>query len=353
MASSLDIPRFLEKAQTLPVIDVRSPGEYEQGHIPGAVNIPLFSNEERARVGTRYKQISKDSAVMLGLELIGPKLVDFVKKSRKVAPEGEVLVHCWRGGMRSGSFAWLLETAGMKVSLLQSGYKAYRQEVLRAFEQPLPLLVLGGKTGSGKTDLLHELKRRGEQVLDLEGLANHKGSSFGALGQAPQPSTEQFENRLHQAWLQLDRNRRVWVEDESLMIGTVTLPQGLWNQMRSAPVAFMDVPKAHRISRLVKEYGTFGQEQLLAAVNRIQKRLGGLNHRLAVEALQQADYAAVADITLNYYDKAYLFGLSQRKDARIFEIPLLTDLTAEQAALLLNWVESTPFASVAALEKNT
>ena len=340
MAQSLDITRFLEKARVLPLIDVRSPGEFDQGHIPGAINIPLFTNEERARVGTRYKQVGKDSAVILGLELIGPKLVEFVKKSRRVAPEGEVLVHCWRGGMRSGSFAWLLETAGMKATTLQKGYKAYRQEVLQTFSQPLKLLVLGGKTGSGKTDILRELAKRGEQVLDLEGLAHHKGSSFGALGQEPQPTTEQFENRLHQAWLKLDRTRRVWIEDESMSIGIVNIPSNLWSQMRSAPVAFVDVPKEWRIQRLVQEYGSFSFEQLAAAVNRIQKRLGGQHHRMALDALAQEDYALVADLTLSYYDKAYLHGLSQRSSPRVFEIALQADHPAESAEKLLNWANA-------------
>lgn len=341
MAQSLDTPRFLDQARTWPILDVRSPGEFDQGHIPGAVNIPLFTNEERARVGTRYKQIGKDSAVLLGLELIGPKLVDFVKKSRRVAPEGEVLVHCWRGGMRSGSFAWLLETAGMKATILQKGYKAYRNEVLQTFHQPLQVLVLGGKTGSGKTDILRELEKRGEQVLDLEGLAHHKGSAFGALGQEPQPTTEQFENNLHQAWLKLDTKRRVWIEDESVSIGTVNLPPGLWGQMRSAPVAFVEVPKAGRIRRLVQEYGAFGAEQLVAAVNRIQKRLGGQHHRMALEALAQGDYALVADLTLSYYDKAYLHGLSQRTLSPVFEIALTDDVPAESAGKLLHWANAT------------
>jgi tRNA 2-selenouridine synthase len=243
--------------------------------------------------------------------------------------------------MRSGSFAWLLETAGMKATILQKGYKAYRQEVLQTFNQPLQLLVLGGKTGSGKTDILRELEKQGEQVLDLEGLAHHKGSSFGALGQEPQPTTEQFENNLHQAWLKLDTKRRVWIEDESMSIGTVHLPSGLWSQMRSAPVVFVGVPKAWRIRRLVQEYGSFSVEQLIAAVNRIQKRLGGQHHRMALDALAQGDYALVADLTLSYYDKAYLHGLSQRTSSRIFEIALPADAPAESAEKLLCWANAT------------
>jgi len=275
--------------------------------------------------------------VVLGLEIVGPKLAVLAKEARRVAPGGEVLVHCWRGGMRSGSFAWLLETTSMRVATLQQGYKAYRQEVLRAFEQPMPLVVLGGRTGSGKTDTLKALAQLGEQILDLEGLAHHKGSSFGALGQAPQPTNEQFENCLHGAWRALDPSRRVWVEDESVTIGTVRLPPGLWQQMRAAPVAFLNVCKELRIQRLVREYGQFSLPQLLEAVERIQKRLGGLHYQQAVYALEQGDYAHVANLTLAYYDKAYEYGLTQRDAVRVFDVPVTTDDARANARQLQAW----------------
>jgi tRNA 2-selenouridine synthase len=181
MVKQLSVEEFLEKAQSLPIVDVRSPGEYDHAHIPGAVSIPLFDNDERALVGTKYKNAGKDSAVLLGLDLVGPKLAGFVKQSKKLNPQHkEVLVHCWRGGMRSGSFAWLLDTAGLTASTLVGGYKAYRNAVLSAFAEPRNLIILGGKTGSGKTDILKELARQGEQIIDLEGLAHHKGSTATA-----------------------------------------------------------------------------------------------------------------------------------------------------------------------------
>ena len=141
MTKPLSVEQFLEKAQTLPIIDVRSPGEFERGHIVGAVNIPLFENHERAEVGTRYKRVGKESAFLLGLDIVGPKLSGFVKKANKIAPEKEVLVHCWRGGMRSGSFATLLSSAGMKVSLLVGGYKSYRNFILEQFRKPLNIIT--------------------------------------------------------------------------------------------------------------------------------------------------------------------------------------------------------------------
>ena len=332
----LTVNDFLQQAQQLPVIDVRSPGEYEHAHIPGAVNIPLFDNAERARVGTRYKQAGKDSAVLLGLELVGPKLASFVKQSNRLNPEGkEVLVHCWRGGMRSGSFAWLLNTAGLKAHTLVGGYKAYRNTVLEAFAQPYQLMILGGKTGSGKTEVLRELARLGEQVIDLEALASHKGSSYGAIGQQPQPSSEYFENNLHAALQKLDSSRRIWIEDESRNIGSCFIPLPLWQQMRLAPVVVLDIPREARIQRLVRDYAGIDQTLLVEATQRIRKRLGGKNTQLALDALNRMEYDVVADIALSYYDKAYLYELSERKSTNFFTFVTLTDNPSLSASQLI------------------
>jgi len=309
----------LKAAETLPVVDVRSPGEFAQGHLPGAVNIPLFSDEERAQVGTTYQQVSQEEALLLGLELVGPKMADFVRQAKALAPDKEILVHCWRGGMRSGSFGWLLETAGMKVSTLMGGYKAFRNEVLAGFRIPQQIIILGGKTGSGKTEILHQLRELGEQVIDLEGLAHHKGSSYGAIGQLPQPSTEHFENRIYAQWRQLDPTRRVWVEDESRTVGRCLIPDVVWNQMQNAPLVLVDMDKATRIERLVREYACFDINLLYEATNRIQKRLGGQHHKAAIAALDQKDFATVADLTLTYYDKAYQHGVGKRNVVSVLE----------------------------------
>ena len=344
MVKKLSIDDFLTKAQTLPVVDVRSPGEYDHAHMPGAVNIPLFDNDERAQVGTKYKQAGKDSAVLLGLGLVGPKLADFVKQSRRLNPQQkEVLVHCWRGGMRSGSFAWLLDTAGLTASTLVGGYKAYRNAVLEAFAQPRQLIILGGKTGSGKTDILHELARQGEQIIDLEGLAHHKGSSYGAIGQQAQPKNEQFENLLFQNWRLLDPNRRIWLEDESRNVGSCFVPMPLWQQMRVAPVAFVDVPKSVRIQRLVQEYTGIDHTLLVEATERIRRRLGGKATQDALDALAQHDYTTVADLTLSYYDKAYLHGLSQRNPDTVSPMAIPVDDPAQTARQLIDWADKQIF----------
>jgi tRNA 2-selenouridine synthase len=328
---------FLEESQTVPVIDVRSPAEYEHAHIPNAVNVPLFTNEERAKVGTCYKQLGRDAAVRLGLKLIGPKLADFVAQADQLAPDRDVLVHCWRGGMRSGSFAWLLRTAGFQVRTLEGGYKAYRNHILTAFERTQNIIIVGGHTGSGKTDILKELANLGEQVIDLEAIAHHKGSSYGAIGQAPQPSSEQFENLLYRPWSQLDPTRRLWLEDESRHIGICFIPLALWQQMQKVPqILFVDVPKNVRIQRLVREYAGFGQEILRQATERIKKRLGGQHYKAAMEALDRGDYAAVADISLNYYDKAYLYGIAQRDASKVVRLEVSEDNPAATAQRLLH-----------------
>lgn len=341
MVQQLSVTEFLEKARSLPVIDVRSPGEYEHAHIPGAVSIPLFDNEERALVGTKYKQAGKDAAVLLGLDLVGPKLARFVKQARKLNPQQkEVLVHCWRGGMRSGSFAWLLDTAGLTASTLIGGYKAYRNAVLESFAEPRTLLILGGKTGSGKTDILKELARQGEQVIDLEGLAHHKGSSYGSIGQPAQPSNEQFENLVYTQWRELDPNRRIWLEDESRNVGACFIPLTLWHQMRTAPVAFVDMPKPVRICRLVNEYAGIDHGLLVAATERIRKRLGGKVTNDALLALANHDYATVADLTLAYYDKAYLHGLSERDSSTVHPFNIEDDNPVQTAKQLIEWANS-------------
>jgi tRNA 2-selenouridine synthase len=326
---------FLQQAQNLTVIDVRSPAEYAHAHIPGAVNIPLFDNDERALVGTCYKKKGKDAAVLLGLELVGPKLANFVRESKRLARTGEVLVHCWRGGMRSGSFAWLLRTAGLKVQTLEGGYKAYRNLVLESFKEPQNIIVLGGKTGSGKTEILQEIAKLNQQVIDLEGIAHHKGSAYGAIGQEKAPTSEQFENLVFEQWTKLDRNQPVWLEDESRKIGGCYIPVPLWEQMRATKVLFIDISKAVRIERLVKEYAFVNHQLLIEATDRIQKRLGGQHHQAAITALAQQDYATVADITLSYYDKSYLFGLSQRPPEQIVTIEILEDNPEQTAKKLL------------------
>ena len=337
MAIILETAEFLNLAKIIPVVDVRTPAEFEKGRIPGAHNIPIFSNEERAIVGTKYKRAGKDSAVLKGLELVGPKLSVYVKAAKRIATNKEILVHCWRGGMRSGSMAWLFETAGFKVYLLEGGYKAYRNYIRNQFNNTANLIVLGGMTGSGKTEVLNEMQKLGAQILDLEGIAHHKGSVFGALGQTNQPTNENFENLLAREWLEFDIQQPIWVEDESKSIGSVWINDTLFKRMRESDVIKMHVPKSERIKRLVSEYAYFETEILAQMITKIQKRLGGQNVKLAFESLESGDYKTVADITLAYYDKAYNFGLSKREGQKIHPLELGKDNPAENAAKVLSF----------------
>jgi tRNA 2-selenouridine synthase len=312
MAELIQIERFLERSATFPVVDVRSPSEFHQGHIPGAVNIPLFDDDERARVGTIYRQVNKEAAVYTGLEIAGQKLVALVKEGERVAGKNKtLLIHCWRGGMRSSSLAWLFETVGIQCFILQGGYKSYRRYVREVMSLPYTLRVVGGRTGSGKTAILKELEARGKQVVDLEALAHHKGSAFGALGEQEQPTTEQFENELCRVLCALNSKKEIWIEDESRNVGKCVIPGEMYERMREGETFFLDIPREERARFLVKHYAVHEKEALIACVHKIHKKLGGDRAKLAIESIEQQDYFSTAMVTLHYYDKAYMHSLEK------------------------------------------
>ncbi len=318
----LTILPFLDAAKNYPVLDVRSPSEYVHAHIPGAHSLPLFSDDERKVVGTIYKQQSKQKAIKSGLQFFGSKMVGMIEQVEqccaalnKEEAQHTVLVHCWRGGMRSAGVAWLLDLYGFNVITLVGGYKAYRQWVLLQMEASYPIHIMGGYTGSGKTDLLKELEKKNEAVIDLEALAAHKGSAFGALDRLPQPSQEMFENLLATALQQHAKAARIWMEDESQRIGLINIPIVLFRQMRTKPVFFLDVPFEERLDFLVKEYGGFEKEKLVNAIIRIKKRLGGLETKTAINFLLEDDVKECFRILLKYYDKLYAKGLNNRENA--------------------------------------
>lgn len=311
MPKVISTEEFLTLSKTTPIIDVRSPGEYDHAHIPGALSLPLFSNEERAEVGTIYKQRGRVKAVQRGLEIVGPKMSQFSKFALALDSQ-KVLVHCWRGGMRSSSMAWLLETLGLECYLLEGGYKSYRNYILNSFEKSLKIVLLGGFTGSGKTDLLSILKESGQQVIDLEGLANHKGSAFGSIGLPPQPSNEMFENLLSKEVDSTDSEKVVWIEDESRNVGKVFIPENLWLQMRRAPLIRIESSFEDRLERLVRDYATEESARLEESIAKIEKRLGYDNCKFALEACREGNLKRAAEICLLYYDKAYASQLGNR-----------------------------------------
>lgn len=313
MVQQIDIETFLRLNKCLSVIDVRSPGEFENGHIPGAVNIPLFTNDERAHVGTVYKKQSKEKAIEVGYKNVMPKLNDFIVESEKVAIDGEVIVHCWRGGMRSKSFAQHLSENGFStVYVIEGGYKTFRRFALESFTTDAKICVIGGYTGSGKTHILNRLFKNGDQIIDLEGTANHKGSAFGRIGNGEQPSIEQFENNLFWMWKELDYSKIIWVEDESHRIGDVNIPMTFFENMRSKPVVFVDIPRSERIKHLVEEYADCPKTELIDSIERISKRLGGKNKQIAITSIEENKFDETANIALSYYDKYYLRGLKNR-----------------------------------------
>lgn len=315
----ITVSEFFNRKNSRVLFDVRSPGEFEEGHIPGAVSFPLFSNEERAIVGTLYKKMGHESAFLKGLEFVGLKMADFVRLANKLVPERKIFIHCWRGGQRSANMAWLLEMSGFDVQLLIGGYKAYRQFIHQQFEEKKQkFIVLGGPTGSGKTALIHAIKDQGEQVIDLEKLANHKGSAFGSLGEKEQPTVEQFENNLFEEFFKLDSTKSTWVENESKSIGRVFQPEGFWNQFRSSIYIGLVIPFEDRLKFLVQNYGTFPMEELKESFIKINKRLGGQHVQAAIRFLEEGDLTNAGAIALRYYDKSYPLANAKCNFSRSF-----------------------------------
>jgi tRNA 2-selenouridine synthase len=320
-AAAAEAPAAVEGflASTGPLIDLRSPSEFAQGHIPGAHNLPLFDDAERAEIGTLYKQTGREAAVLRGLAMVGPRLeplgASLLAALRDHRCPGSptpaaLRLHCWRGGMRSGSVAWLARQLDLPVTLLAGGYKAYRRWVLERFEQPWPLRLLGGRTGTGKTDLLLALRQRGVAVLDLEGRAHHRGSSFGGLGLPPQPSSEHYENLLATDLSALQEAREIWLEAESSQVGRCRIPAALWQQMQAAPALAIQRPLEHRVNQLVAVYGQQDPAGLAEATRRIAKRLGPQRTTAALEAIASADWATACRAMLDYYDRCYDHDLS-------------------------------------------
>jgi tRNA 2-selenouridine synthase len=310
----IEINQFLSLRNSLPVVDVRSEGEFGEGHIPAAINIPILNDQERVMVGTDYKQKGQLEAIKTGFRLVGPRIIDLVEEAERLSTDRELLVHCWRGGMRSGNFCHFVGMARMRTHQLKGGYKSYRHTALESFKKPFQFIILGGSTGSGKSEILRALKASGEQIIDLEALANHKGSVFGGLMMPPQPTTEQFQNVLFEEILKLDLSRRIWVEDESIAVGKIFLPDDLWKRMSASPLVEVTVSKEARLQRLVNEYGAADRDSFLASMEKITKKLGGQNFNAAKAKLMEGDMRSTIELLLNhYYDKAYATGLSKKQ----------------------------------------
>ena len=409
MIHQIPVQQFIELAKNSPVIDVRAPAEFTNGHIPGAHNVPLFSDDERALIGTLYKQQGKQEAIRAGLEFVGPKLTNYVEQVAEIvntsaeqpiscpptsseiaslhasnfvsrsevgtptieviiasyldttptapldmggkSPEqsnrkATVLTYCARGGMRSKSFGMLLATCGYTVYQLNGGYKAYKKYLRDTAAEKCNFVVLGGKTGSGKTKILHELKKLGEQVLDLEKLAHHKGSVFGAVGEQPQPSQEQFIVDCLSTVAHFDSTKIIWVEKESYKVGDLAIPQELWHQMQQAPIVYIEIPQEQRLQNLMTDYGSYDRELLKTSVQRLHKKLGGACVKELCEQIDVNNYRAVACTLLDYYDQLYEYGLQKSDDQDIEHIVFTNETSAEIANTLsrasISYLDTTP-----------
>jgi len=351
MASEqIDIENFLRLSEEYPILDVRSPGEFLHAHIPGALTLPLFTDDQRIIIGTAYKLQSRQLAVKKGLNFFSERMKaipgeaeEIITNQNKISNNtNRLLLHCWRGGMRSGAVAWLLDLYGFKVYTLKGGYKAFRNWVLSQFEKSYTINVLGGYTGSGKTEVLQELQRLGNTVIDLEGLAHHKGSAFGALGEQPQPGQEMFENFLALELYNASGNSKagqfkdgnnprregaeIWIEDESRHIGTAGIPKAFWQQMRNSTLYFLDIPFEERLRYIVNSYGAFDKNDLVTSIMKIQKRLGGLETKNAINYLLENKVRECFAILLHYYDRLYHNSLNNREnmEAVLNKIPCET-----------------------------
>lgn len=335
----IDITEFVQLLENNTIIDVRSPSEFSHAHIPSAYSLPLFTDEERKVVGTTYKQSSRAEAIKIGLDFFGPKMKQIVIEVEALIDQKtskQLIVHCWRGGMRSVAVAWLLDIYGFKVYTLKGGYKAFRNWVLSQFILPYNLMILTGYTGSGKTEILKELANKDQCIIDLEGLAKHKGSTFGALGMPAQPSSEQFENDLALMLYRLSENypeKCIWLEGENSRIGGINLPHLFFNQMKAADCIHIEVPFEKRLDKIVQEYGCFDKEELKKGALRIQKRLGGLATQQVLTFLDEGKIKKAFAILMKYYDRTY-------EHNQLFSSPsqdiYLPDANALKNAALLN-----------------
>jgi tRNA 2-selenouridine synthase len=293
------------------VVDARTPLEYADDHLPGAINVPLLSNEERVEIGTLYKQVGPREARIRGLELTAARFPQMVHDIAKAAQGRPILVYCWRGGLRSKTVASILELTGYPAVQLTGGYKAFRNCVAACFEPfvpPAPLVVMHGMTGLGKTRLLLEMEKSGKvTVIDLEGLACHRGSAFGELGLQQDLSQKRFETLLWDEFRKAPVGRPIIVEGESRRIGRISLPGNMYEVMADSVKVWCEASLETRVGRLIEEYGKPEYKDGMAiALSRIRKRLGGPMYEEILGHLERWEMEPFMEkLVVQYYDKLY------------------------------------------------
>ena len=327
-------------------IDVRSPAEYETGHIPGAVNIPLFSNDERVQVGTIYRQIGVEEAKQQGLVLASAKLPAIVGQVQQLRESGrKVVVYCWRGGMRSKAVVTVLGLMGIISSQLSGGYKAYRQFVLNrlnTFTVKPVIIVLCGSTGTGKTLILNQLANRNIPVIDLEQLANHRGSVFGQIGLGRPATAQIFDTDLLLALDQLNTQPYIVVECESKRIGNVYLPDCLFDAMKRGKRILVAADIEVRVDRLIKEYTHLykdkdNDEAIVAAIESLRRRLGNKKTECLLADFKAGKVRDVVKVLLvEYYDPMYGYGQS---DAAIYDLEVNADDIEQATKVIIQYLQ--------------
>jgi tRNA 2-selenouridine synthase len=316
------------------IIDVRSPMEYEESHIQGAINMPLLNNEAREIIGKTYKKKGKDAAMELGYQLVDPIKKQFIDFIDVLGKGNQYFLYCARGGLRSRLMAEYLIENGFNVLVLKGGYKAYRNAVVHRINEFSNLRIIGGYTGSGKTHVLEQLSLMGEQVLDLEALANHKGSAFGGLGQNAQESTAQFHNKVFSKLSHFNPRLPLWIENESIHIGKVNLPIELWEKMKHSEVIEIIIPLEKRIQNILMDYGHYTSEELIDCLKHIEKRLGKKVTNELGAKIAKRDLKSVVESLLRYYDEAYEKGRLKRDCQKFVKIEF-KEFNSEQIARIL------------------
>ena len=292
-------------------IDVRCPREYKKGHYTNAINIPIFSDDEYQKLGQIYRKEGDTVAYQLGYKYALNSKTRILGSMRKL-DKNDFIIYCARGGMRSKGFQTIVNQEGYKTSRIKKGYKEIREHVLNSFKEKRVVVIIAGSTGTGKTTIINKMKECGHDIIDLEKLANHRGSAFGDLGIAEQASQQQFENDLSYFWTQTDPGRDVFIESESRKIGKVSIPEGIWEQMVKALYLKIDMGIDRRVENLIKDYGEYPRSDLEKRIHQISRKLGGQNVKTAIDFLENNSLHELCKFLLeNYYDKMY--GLAYEK----------------------------------------
>lgn len=333
MITQLGIHDFLKLEY--PIIDVRSPSEYNESHIIGALNIPLLNDENRIKIGKIYKTEGKDAAIALGYKLVNPLQLQLLKLLKESTDSNTIRLYCARGGLRSSSMAQFFSDNGYNVFVVKGGYKAYKNHILKTIADFNKIIVLSAYTGSGKTDILQILKNKKEQVLDLEDIATHKGSVFGGLGYGEQDSSGQFHNKIYEVLKSYDPNRITWVENESITIGSVHLPKELWENMKKANGIEYRIPNEFRVKHILEQYGSFDSENLSNCIQNLRKRIGNEACQELLELIETRNLEPAVLKLLKYYDMSYEYGRNKRNSQNYVKIEFSNFNLEEMAEILL------------------